>query len=129
MRVGVGLPTSTPGAGRQLILEWARAADAGPFSSLGVIDRLVYRCWEPLASLAACAAVTERVRLVTMVVIGPLRRTSLLAAQAASVDALSGGRLVLGLGLGARHDDYAAAGVETRGRGAALTRQLVDLRR
>ncbi|TMC12949.1 MAG: LLM class flavin-dependent oxidoreductase [Chloroflexi bacterium] len=129
MRVGVGLPTSTPGAGRDLVLEWARRADAGPFSSLGVIDRLVYECWEPLASLAACAAVTERTRLVTMVVIGPLRRTALLAKQAATVDALSGGRLVLGVGLGARHDDYQAAGIATRGRGDALTRQLVDLRR
>ena len=77
IRVGVGLPTSTPGAGRDLVLEWARRADGGPFSSLGVIDRLVYECWEPLASLAACAAITRRTRLVTMVVIGPLRRTAL----------------------------------------------------
>jgi len=128
MRVGVGLPTSTPGTGRDLVLDWARRSDAGPFASLGVIDRLVYQCWEPLASLAACAAVTRRVRLVTMVVIGPLRPTALLAKQAATVDALSGGRLVLGLGLGARHDDYEAAGVRSRGRGDALTRQLVELR-
>jgi alkanesulfonate monooxygenase SsuD/methylene tetrahydromethanopterin reductase-like flavin-dependent oxidoreductase (luciferase family) len=129
MRVGVGLPTSTPGAGRDLVLEWARRADAGPFASLGVIDRLVYECWEPLACLAACAAITTRARLVTMVVIGPLRRTAMLAKQAATVDALSGGRLVLGLGLGARHDDYEAAGVPRQGRGEALTRQLVELRR
>ena len=129
MRVGIGLPTSTPGADRDLVLDWARRADAGPFTSLGVIDRLVHDCWEPLASLAACAAVTRRARLATMVVIGPLRRTALLAQQAATVDALSGGRLVLGLGLGARHDDYEAAGVDTRGRGGALTRQLVELRR
>jgi alkanesulfonate monooxygenase SsuD/methylene tetrahydromethanopterin reductase-like flavin-dependent oxidoreductase (luciferase family) len=129
MRVGIGLPTSTPATGRDLVLEWARRADAGPFASLGVIDRVVYECWEPLASLAACAAVTGRARLVTMVVIGPLRATALLAAQAATVDALSDGRLVLGLGLGARHEDYDAAGVAHRGRGAALTRQLVELRR
>jgi alkanesulfonate monooxygenase SsuD/methylene tetrahydromethanopterin reductase-like flavin-dependent oxidoreductase (luciferase family) len=128
MRVGVGLPTSTPATGRDLVLEWARRADEARFSSLGVIDRLVYACWEPLASLAACAAVTERTRLVTMVVIGPLRPTALLAKQAATVDALSGGRLVLGLGLGARRDDYEAAGVAHRGRGDALTRQLVELR-
>jgi alkanesulfonate monooxygenase SsuD/methylene tetrahydromethanopterin reductase-like flavin-dependent oxidoreductase (luciferase family) len=128
IRVGVGLPTSTPGTGRDLVLDWARRADAGPFASLGVIDRLVYECWEPLAALAACAAVTGRVRLVTMIVIGPLRPTALLAKQAATVDALSGGRLVLGLGLGARHDDYVAAGVAHRGRGDALTRQLVELR-
>src|SRR6266513_2778349 len=101
MRVGIGLPTSTPGTGRGLVLEWARRADAGPFASLGVIDRLVHDCWEPLTALAACAALTERVRLATMVVIGPLRRTAVLAEQAATVDAISGGRLVLGLGLGA----------------------------
>jgi alkanesulfonate monooxygenase SsuD/methylene tetrahydromethanopterin reductase-like flavin-dependent oxidoreductase (luciferase family) len=129
MRAGVGLPTTTPDASGQLLVEWARRADAGPFTSLGVLDRLVYDCWDPLASLAACAAVTTRLRLVTMVVIGPIRGTALLAKQAATVDALSGGRLVLGLGLGARHDDYDTAGVEHRGRGAALTRQLVELRR
>ena len=129
MRVGVGLPTSTPGADAGLVLEWARRADAGPFASLGVIDRLVHDCWDPLASLAAAAAVTRRVALVTMVVIGPLRGTALLARQAAAVDRLSGGRLVLGLGLGARTDDYEAAGVDPRDRGAALTSQLVELRR
>jgi alkanesulfonate monooxygenase SsuD/methylene tetrahydromethanopterin reductase-like flavin-dependent oxidoreductase (luciferase family) len=129
VRVGIGLPTSTPATGRELLLEWARRADAGPFASLGVIDRLVHDCWEPLAVLAAAAAVTRRVRLATMVVIGPLRNPVLLAQQAATVDALSSGRLVLGLGLGARRDDYEAAGVDRRGRGGALTRQLVELRR
>jgi alkanesulfonate monooxygenase SsuD/methylene tetrahydromethanopterin reductase-like flavin-dependent oxidoreductase (luciferase family) len=128
MRVGVGVPTSTPGADRDLVLQWAIQADAR-FSSLGVVDRLVYDCWDPLASLAACAAVTERARLVTMIVIGPIRNTALLAKQAASLDALSGGRLVLGLGLGARHDDYVAAGVDPGHRGVDLTCQLLDLRR
>ena len=127
MRVGVGVPTSTPVRDRDLVLQWARQADAC-FSSVGVVDRLVYDCWDPLASLAACAAVTERVRLVTMILIGPIRNIALLANQAASVDALSGGRLVLGLGLGARHDDYEAAGVDPRRRGSDLTRQLLDLR-
>ncbi len=128
MRVGVGLPTSPPGASRELVLDWARRAEAGPFSSLGVIDRLLDRTWEPLVALAACAAVTERVRLATAIVIGPLRNTAVLAKQAATIDAVSGGRLVLGLGLGARHDDYEAAGVDHRRRGEALTGQLVELR-
>ena len=127
MRVGVGLPTSVAGVDRELILEWARRGDA-PFSSIGVVDRLAYDCWEPLAALAGCAAVTERARLVTIVVIGPLRNTALLAKQAASLDALSGGRLVLGLGLGARSDDYELARVDTTGRGDALTQQLIELR-
>jgi len=127
VRVGIGLPTSTPDTGSELVLRWAQQADAC-FSSLGVVDRLLYDCWEPLAALAACAAVTERTRLVTMIVIGPIRKTALLAKQAASVDALSDGRLVLGLGLGARHDDYEAAGVDPLHRGADFTRQLVELR-
>lgn len=127
MRVGVGLPTSTPATSRDLVLQWARQADAC-FSSCGVVDRLLYDCWEPLASLAACAAVTERARLVTMIVIGPIRNTALLAKQAATVDAISGGRLVLGLGLGARHDDYEGARVDPRRRGTDFTRQLVELR-
>jgi alkanesulfonate monooxygenase SsuD/methylene tetrahydromethanopterin reductase-like flavin-dependent oxidoreductase (luciferase family) len=72
--------------------------------------------------------VTQRVRLVTMIVIGPLRNTLLLAKAAASVDALSGGRLVLGLAVGARRDDYEAAGIDYHTRGKRLTEQLATLR-
>ena len=53
MRVGVGLPSTVPGADGALIIEWARRADAGPFSSLGVLDRLVYDSYDPLTALAA----------------------------------------------------------------------------
>ena len=103
MRIGVGLPNGIPGTDGQLIIEWARRADAGPFSSLGVVDRLVYDSYEPLTTLAATAAVTRRVRLVTTIVIGLLHNTAMLAKVAATVDALSGGRLVLvDAGIGAR---------------------------
>ncbi len=128
MNVGVGLPAGIPGATGPLIVEWARQADAGPFSSLGVLDRLVYDSFDPLTSLAAAAAVTRRVRLVTMIVIGPLRNTALLAKMAASLDALSNGRLVLGLAVGARQEDYAAAGVDYHSRGRRLAEQLTTLR-
>jgi alkanesulfonate monooxygenase SsuD/methylene tetrahydromethanopterin reductase-like flavin-dependent oxidoreductase (luciferase family) len=128
MEVGVGLPTTTPGADGRGVLEWARRAEAGPFASLGVLDRMVYRSVEPLAALAAAAAVTTRVRLVTMVAIGPLRNTVLLAKQAASLDLLSGGRLTLGLAIGARADDYQALGVDQAGRGRRLGEQLAALR-
>jgi alkanesulfonate monooxygenase SsuD/methylene tetrahydromethanopterin reductase-like flavin-dependent oxidoreductase (luciferase family) len=132
MRIGVGLPTSTPplGArhrGREL-LDWATRAEAGPFTSLGVTDRLVYDCTDPLVALTAAAAVTTRVRLVTMVAIGPIRPAAVLAAQAASLDALSGGRLTLGVSLGARPDDYDAAGGSWRGRGKQLSDQLAAMR-
>lgn len=128
MRIGVGLPSTVPGTPGGLLVDWARAAEAGPFSSLGVLDRLVYDSYDPFASLAAAAAVTERIGLVTMVVIGPLRPAGTLAKQAASVDAISGGRLTLGVALGARVEDYEVAGVPARGRGDRFDEQLLALR-
>jgi Luciferase-like monooxygenase len=95
---------------------------------LAVLDRVVYDSFEPFAALAAAAGATERIRLATMIAIGPLRSTALLAKQAASLNVLSGGRLTLGLALGARSDDYEATGVELRGRGRKLAEQLAYLR-
>lgn len=53
MKIGIGLPATIPGVGGDLILEWARKADAGSFSSLGVLDRLVYPNYESMITLAA----------------------------------------------------------------------------
>lgn len=128
MRVGVGLPTTVPGADPGLVVDWARQADTGPFSTLGVLDRLVYDSYEPLVSLGAAAAVTSRIRLATMIAIGPLHQTGTLAKQAASIQALSGGRLTLGLAIGARRDDYDTAGATWTGRGRQLSEQLIRLR-
>ncbi len=128
MQVGVGLPSGIPGTSSRLILEWAHKADEGPFSSLGVIDRLVYDSYEPLTTLATAAAVTSRVKLVTTIIIGPLHADVMLAKMTASIDALSGGRLVLGLAIGARKEDYDAAGVDYRTRGKRLSQQLSTLR-
>jgi alkanesulfonate monooxygenase SsuD/methylene tetrahydromethanopterin reductase-like flavin-dependent oxidoreductase (luciferase family) len=128
MNIGIGLPTTTPGADGALVVEWAQRADAGPFSSVAVLDRVAYDSLDPFAALAAAAGVTARVRLATMIAVGPLRPTALLAKEAASVHALSGGRLTLGLAIGARVEDYEAAGVDHRGRGQRLAEQLAYLR-
>jgi alkanesulfonate monooxygenase SsuD/methylene tetrahydromethanopterin reductase-like flavin-dependent oxidoreductase (luciferase family) len=128
MRVGIGLPNAVPGTDGRTLLEWARRAEAGPFTSLGVLDRVAYDSHEPLGTLAAVAAATGRIRLATMVVIAPLRPTSMLAKQAASVDELSEGRLTLGLAVGARTEDYEAAGVPHAGRGRRFDDQLEVLR-
>jgi alkanesulfonate monooxygenase SsuD/methylene tetrahydromethanopterin reductase-like flavin-dependent oxidoreductase (luciferase family) len=128
MNVGVGLPTTTPGADGALVLEWARRADSGPFSSVAVLDRVAYDNLEPFTALAAAASATSRVRLATMIAIAPLRSTALLAKQAASVQTLSAGRLTLGLAIGAREEDYEVAGVEHRGRGRRFSEQLAYLR-
>jgi alkanesulfonate monooxygenase SsuD/methylene tetrahydromethanopterin reductase-like flavin-dependent oxidoreductase (luciferase family) len=128
VRIGIGLPNGIPGTPGPLLLEWARRAEAGPFTSVGVVDRVAYDSHEPMASLAATAGVTERVRLVTMVVIAPLRSTATLAKEAATIDALSDGRLTLGVAVGARTEDYEAAGVPHRDRGRRFEDQLADLR-
>lgn len=130
MQLGIGLPSTIAGVDGATILDWARRVDApgSPLASVGVFDRLVYDSWEPMATLAAVAAVTSRVRLATTVIIGPLRNTALLAKEAATIDQLSGGRLTLGLALGARRDDYAAAGIDYANRGKRLDEQLAGLR-
>lgn len=127
MDVGVGLPNALPGVAAATIVEWARRADSGPFASLGTVDRIVYDNVEPMISLAAAAAVTRRVELVTCILIAPLRERSTLAKQAISLDALSGGRLTLGVAIGARGDDYACNEFDEP-RGERLTDQLMTLR-
>ena len=128
LRVGVGSPAGIPGADPHLVLDWAARADATPCSSLAVIDRLAYGNHDPLCVLAAAAAVTSRIRLATCILIAPLRETRVLARQAASVDALSGGRLTLGVAVGARAEDYHLAGLDPADRGRRLDQQLGDLR-
>ena len=130
MEIGIGLPNTVPGTDGRTLVEWARRADEAQFSTLGTIGRLVYPGYDDLIALAAAAAVTERIRLTTAIVIAPLHtNAALLAKQAASIDRLSGGRLVLGVGLGARDDDYEAAGLGTKARGRRLDEQLEELKR
>ena len=128
MQVAIGLPRVANLAGDRL-LAWARRADAGPFSSIATTDRVVHDTHEPLVALAAMIGATDRIRLMTSILLGPTRETTLLARQAASLDALSGGRLTLGLGVGVREDDYAATGFPFRARGRRLDEQLPILRR
>lgn len=130
MDIGIGLPATIPGVDRQSLLGWARQAEERGFSSLGVIDRIVYPNYEPLIALAAAAAVTERVRLLTDILIVPYRvNAALVAKQAATIDAFSGGRLSLGVAIGARDDDYAVSGVPTSERGTRMDAMLAQMRR
>jgi alkanesulfonate monooxygenase SsuD/methylene tetrahydromethanopterin reductase-like flavin-dependent oxidoreductase (luciferase family) len=58
--VGIGLPSTVPGASGDEVVEFARRAEVAGFASLGTLDRLAYAGLEPLVSLAAAAAVTRR---------------------------------------------------------------------
>jgi alkanesulfonate monooxygenase SsuD/methylene tetrahydromethanopterin reductase-like flavin-dependent oxidoreductase (luciferase family) len=118
MRIGIGLPNTVPGTPGRLLVEWAARAEGRGFSTLATIDRIAYPSYESLVTLAAAAAVTERIALMTNILLSPTRNPVLLAKESASVDQLSGGRLTLGLGVGTRRDDFVAAerGFEDRGR-------------
>ncbi|MEZ5156449.1 MAG: LLM class flavin-dependent oxidoreductase [Solirubrobacterales bacterium] len=125
MKVGIGLPNAVPGTSGADMTDFAGRAEAQGFHSLGTIDRVLYRNWEPLIALAAAAVVTERIELKTTVMLGPLRLNAVQTAkQALSLNELSGGRLTLGIGLGARGDDFEASGVEYRDTGEKLEAML-----
>ena len=128
MRVGIGLPNAVRGVDRAGIVEWAQRAERAGFASLGTLDRLVYANYESLIALAAAAAVTERVELVTDILIAPIRsNTALFAKQAATIDSLSGGRFTLGLAPGGRRDDFEASGVDFSRRGRVFDQQLDEM--
>jgi alkanesulfonate monooxygenase SsuD/methylene tetrahydromethanopterin reductase-like flavin-dependent oxidoreductase (luciferase family) len=109
MKIGIGLPANIPGIQGKKLIEWAKRADTKQFSSLGLIDRLVYDNYDPLIAFAAAAGATQRIHLTTSILLAPLHNAALLAKQVASLDTVSGGRLTLGLGIGLRSDDFQAA--------------------
>jgi alkanesulfonate monooxygenase SsuD/methylene tetrahydromethanopterin reductase-like flavin-dependent oxidoreductase (luciferase family) len=129
MQISLGLPSTISGVPGELLFDWARQAEAGPFTSLGVIGRLVYPNYEPLITLAAMTSITQRIRLMSAALLAPLYNSGVLAKQVASIDALSGGRLTLGLGIGAREDDYRAAPSSFKQRGRTFDEQLATMKR
>src|SRR5947208_10776033 len=127
METGIGLPNAIRGVQGPALIDFARQAEDRGFSSLGTIDRVVYANYEPLIALAAAGAVTERIRLATTILLAPNRANgALIAKQAASVDALSDGRLVLGVAVGGREDDYEVSGVDFHTRGRRFEQMLQE---
>ena len=129
MEIGIAFPKVVPANKGDILVEWAVRADEGPFSSLAQIDRLVYGNHDVLIAMAAAAAVTRRVRLMPTVLIAPLRNAAIMAKQVASIDSISGGRFVLGLGVGSRPDDFVAAEAQMKARGRRFEEQIAAMRR
>jgi len=122
------LPTMVP-HDRADTLAWCRGIDDGPWSSLAVPERITFPSHSLVVELAAAAALTERVRLWTTIVVLPAHDAVEVAKQMASVDRLSDGRLTLGVGVGGREDDYRAIGGDFSRRWARMDEQVATMRR
>jgi alkanesulfonate monooxygenase SsuD/methylene tetrahydromethanopterin reductase-like flavin-dependent oxidoreductase (luciferase family) len=126
MKIGIGLPVLLDST--DYLFEWVRRVDNSPLSTLATNDRIVYENNEALLTLAAAAALSKRVRLMTDVLVTPLRNTALLAKEVATLDVLSGGRVTLGMGVGIRGDDFVATGASYKERGRYQEKQIEGMK-
>ena len=129
MRIGVTLPSHIPGVVAADVLAWARRAEEHGFATLAAMDRVVYDDLEALTALTAAAVVTERIELLTNVLIVPQRiSAAVLAKQLATLDAFAGHRLRVGIGVGDRERDYRIAGADMRGRFDRVDEMIDEMR-
>jgi alkanesulfonate monooxygenase SsuD/methylene tetrahydromethanopterin reductase-like flavin-dependent oxidoreductase (luciferase family) len=128
MDLSMTLPTMLP-HGRAEVLAWCRAVDEAPWASLAVPERITYTSHSMVVQLAAAAALTERVRLWTTIVILPAHDAVEVAKQMASVDRLCDGRLTVGVGVGGREHDYQAIGAPFGRRWQRMDEQVATMRR
>jgi alkanesulfonate monooxygenase SsuD/methylene tetrahydromethanopterin reductase-like flavin-dependent oxidoreductase (luciferase family) len=128
MELSMTMPTMLPHSRAQTIA-WARGVDAGPWASLAVPERITYTSHDWTVDLAAAAALTERVRLWTTIVVLPAHDEVAVAKSLASVDVLSDGRLTVGVGVGGREHDYLAVGAPFTRRWQRMDEQVARMRR
>lgn len=135
MQIGVNVPNFGPGTNPDNLARWAKTVEGLGFDLLMVSDHVAITpdvarqypapFYEPVTTLAWLAGVTTRVKLGTTVLIGPYRHPLLVARMAANLQQLSGGRLILGVGVGWAKEEFKALGVPFERRGA-LTDELLD---
>lgn len=146
MHLAAVLPTTEIGPDAGAVRAWAQGAEDLGFDRIIAYDHVLGAVhegrepplWgpytehdpfhEPMVLFGYLAAVTRHVELMTGVIILPQRQVALLAKQAIEVDLLSGGRLVLGVGIGWNYVEYEALGTEYRNRAARFDEQITVLR-
>jgi alkanesulfonate monooxygenase SsuD/methylene tetrahydromethanopterin reductase-like flavin-dependent oxidoreductase (luciferase family) len=128
MDIAMTLPTMLP-HGREEVLAWCRGIDEGPFSSLAVPERITYTSHSLTVQLAAAAALTERVRLWSTLIVLPAHDAVQVAKEVASLDRLSNGRITVGVGVGGREHDYRAIGGDFSHRWQRMDDQVAEMRR
>jgi probable F420-dependent oxidoreductase len=128
----VTLGNGGPHAEPRLLVDTARAAEDLGFRALWTSDHLLApstlpqfsRVFEPFIVLSHVAAVTRRIRLGTSVIVLPMRSPFVVAKQAATLDLMSGGRLILGIGVGSYGDEYVNVHADFHTRGARLDESI-----
>ncbi|MCZ7377015.1 LLM class flavin-dependent oxidoreductase [Micromonospora sp. WMMC250] len=138
MQIGVNVPNFAPGTDPRMLRQWAQTVEGLGFDLLMVSDHIAVTpdvaeqypapFYEPFTTLAWLAGVTQRVRLGTTVLIVPYRHPLLTARMAANLNRLSGGRLVLGVGVGWARQEFEALGVPYQRRGALTDEYLHAMR-
>jgi alkanesulfonate monooxygenase SsuD/methylene tetrahydromethanopterin reductase-like flavin-dependent oxidoreductase (luciferase family) len=121
------LPVMEPDLDAGVLRKWTEAIDSGPFSSICWGERMAFDNPDSLTLLGAVAAWTERVRLVTTVIVPQLHDPVMLAKALATGDMLCDGRLTVGLGVGGRHEDYRAAGADPRSQTMRVMAERVEI--
>ncbi|WP_372809650.1 LLM class flavin-dependent oxidoreductase [Litorivivens sp.] len=125
MKIGMTLPVTEPGWSRDILVQWCRRIDEGPFHSLALGERTCFPSPEIIATLGACAVLTERVQLQTTVIVLPTHNPVILAKQLATIDVFSEGRLTVGVGTGGREEDYQASGTNLSQKRIAVMEEFV----
>jgi alkanesulfonate monooxygenase SsuD/methylene tetrahydromethanopterin reductase-like flavin-dependent oxidoreductase (luciferase family) len=124
VQIGTGLPNQVRNVRPDVIPAWAARAEEAGFSTLSTVGRYAYPGVSDIVTLAAAAAVTSRIGLMSGVMLAPTWPGPLLAKELAGIDGVSGGRLTVGLGVGIRPDDFVADGYGMSGRGARFDHDL-----
>jgi len=128
MDIGICLPYMERDFDRDAVLAWCRTVDAGPFSSLSCGERITGYTLEMRAVLAAAAVLTQRVRIMPSLYVLPMHSAVWAAKEIATLDVLSGGRVTLCVGVGAREIDYRAVEAPFERRHARMDEQIERMR-
>src|SRR5688572_30828595 len=123
-QIGFCFVNAAPQVNSSYVADFARKCEEIGMHSFWVIDRIAYDNLEPLSVLAAAAAVTNKIRLGTSVLLAATRHPSILAKAAATLDFISAGRLILGIGVGNREKDFAAVDVPFDHRGSRVEESI-----
>jgi alkanesulfonate monooxygenase SsuD/methylene tetrahydromethanopterin reductase-like flavin-dependent oxidoreductase (luciferase family) len=138
VRLGVNVPNFGPGTNPDVLRRWALTVEGLGFDLLMVSDHIAVTpdvaeqypapFYEPFTTLSWLAGLTREIRLGTTVLIVPYRHPLLIARMAANLNDLSGGRLVLGVGVGWAREEFSALGVPFRDRGRLTDEHLLAIR-